>query len=113
MNTIAEIEFTGGWRLLLIFIPVALGSWWLSRLWDIDRIRTYGQERGWRFEEISYRFFGPGWFGEKEERFYAVRYVDEKGAVHAASCKTSIYTGVYFTNDRVLDTRESGTQNPD
>jgi hypothetical protein len=44
MNILAEIEFTGDWRLLLIFIPVALGLWWLSRKWDIDRIRGYGRE---------------------------------------------------------------------
>lgn len=94
------VSGSGDWELLLLFIPAALVLWWVARQFDLYRIRSYGTERGWRFEEISYRFFGAGWFGEGEERFYDVRYVDAQGVQHEAKCKTRMFTGVYFTEVR-------------
>jgi hypothetical protein len=46
--------------------------------------------------------FGPGWFGEKSDRIYAVRYLDKDGNEHEARCKTSMWTGVYFTQDEIV-----------
>ena len=46
--------------------------------------------------------FGPGWFGEKSDRIYAVRYLDAEGNEHEAHAKTSLWTGVYFTEDEVV-----------
>ena len=53
--------------------------------------------------EANWEPFGPGWFGEQEgNRIYAVRYLDRDGNEHEAHCKTSMWTGVYFTEDRIV-----------
>ena len=69
---------------------------------DGDRIRRYIQGRGGAVQESRWSPFGPGWFGARSERLYRVRYVDRDGAEHEADCKTSMWTGVYFTEDRII-----------
>lgn len=46
--------------------------------------------------------FGRGWFGEKNDRIYEVRYKDRMGNIHQATVKTSMLSGVYFTDDRIV-----------
>lgn len=68
---------------------------------DRSRIEAYITSNGGRVESVSWAPFGPGWFGEKSDRIYQVRYVDRLGQAHDAHCKTSLTTGVYLTEDRV------------
>jgi len=68
---------------------------------DKGRITEYIEQRGGRIVSISWAPFGKGWFGEKEERIYEVVYYDQAGSQHFATCKTSLWTGVYWTEDRV------------
>lgn len=68
---------------------------------DHDRIGSYITSNGGRVVSINWAPFGPGWFGEKSDRIYEVRYFDNLGQLHDAHCKTSLTTGVYFTQDRV------------
>ena len=63
------------------------------------RIREYIQSRGGSVTSIEWAPFGPGWFAEKSQAIYHVRYVDKLGAHHDSYCKTSLWTGVYFTED--------------
>jgi hypothetical protein len=82
--------------LLVIVVRVAAGSL------DKDRIRAYIESRGGRILDSSWAPFGPGWFGEKSDRIYEVRYLDRGGNKHRAACKTSLWTGVYFTEDNIV-----------
>jgi hypothetical protein len=90
----------------LILIPLAIVIAVLLRLaaggMDHDRIKQYVAGRGGKVLDSSWSPFGPGWFGEKSDRIYAVRYLDGDGNEHEAHCKTSMWTGVYFTEDRVV-----------
>jgi len=63
------------------------------------RITQYIESLGGHIENIEWKPFGPGWFGEKSQVIYRVLYVDSQGAHHDAYCKTSLFTGVYFTED--------------
>ncbi len=81
---------------LVVVFRVLLGSV------DKDRVRHYVESRGGRFLEARWNPFGPGWFGEKSDRIYQVRYVDQHGNEHHAHCKTSMWTGVYFTQDEIV-----------
>ena len=49
--------------------------------------------------------FGPGWFGEKDSRIYEIVYRDRDGRVHRDHVKTSMMSGVYLTNDRIVEDR--------
>lgn len=69
---------------------------------DHDRIKQYVEERGGKVLDSSWSPFGPGWFGEKSDRLYGVRYLDKDGNEHEAHCKTSMWTGVYLTEDRIV-----------
>jgi len=70
--------------------------------YDRERIQNYIEERGGRMGEIHWDPFGPGWFGEKSDRIYEVTYLDKDNNRRRASCKTSAWTGVYFTEDVVI-----------
>lgn len=82
--------------LIAIVFRLAAGSM------DHDRVRQYVESRGGTVIEANWAPFGPGWFGEKSDRIYAVRYLDQDGNEHEAHCKTSMWTGVYFTEDRIV-----------
>ena len=87
-----------GYESILLFVlligSVRLGA---DRL-DRQRIRAYVKERGGQVQQIQWRPFGKGWFGERNARIYAVDLVDAHGAGHTATCKTSMGAGVYWTD---------------
>lgn len=89
-----------------LLVPLFIGLAIVIRLaaggLDHDRIREYVESRGGRLIEAGWAPFGPGWFGEKSDRIYAVRYLDRDGNEHEAHCKTGMWTGVYFTEDRIV-----------
>lgn len=91
---------------IFVIIPVFLTLMLLIRIaagaMDHKRIRAYIRQRGGKVIETNWSPFGPGWFGEKSDRIYRVRYTDRDSNQHKAYCKTSFWTGVYFTEDRIL-----------
>ena len=68
---------------------------------DHDRVKNYVRSRGGDVIESNWAPFGKGWFGEKSDRIYNVRYKDRDGNEHEAHVKTSLLSGVYFTEDRI------------
>lgn len=89
---------------LAIVIRLAAGGM------DRDRIEQYVRDRGGKVLDSNWDPFGPGWFGEKSDRIYGVRYLDRDGNEHEAHCKTSMWTGVYFTEDRIVRYAERPTE---
>lgn len=73
---------------------------------DRDRVQSHVRSGGGELLECSWEPFGPGWFGEKSDRIYEIVYRDAQGRIHRAHVKTSMLSGVYLTNDRVLSQRE-------
>jgi hypothetical protein len=68
---------------------------------DKSRVLYYLQDKGCKLIEIHWVPFGPGWFGKHHDRIYEVRFIDKDGNRHHAFCKTSGWSGVYFTEDRI------------
>jgi len=100
---------------ILIAVLAVVGFGLLVRLaaggLDHDRVRRYVEERGGQVLESMWSPFGPGWFSESKDRIYGVRYVDADGNEHEAYCKTSLWGGVYFTEDRIVrPARQSGPE---
>jgi hypothetical protein len=87
--------------LIPLFAIVALALRLVAGAFDHDRVRQYVEARGGRVIEVRWSPFGPGWFAEKSDRIYAVRYRDESGDEHHAYCKTGMWTGVYLTRDEI------------
>src|SRR4051812_40073078 len=87
--------------LLLIGVVITVLMWVLASSSDRNRIAKYIHERGGRIVSIAYAPFGRGWFGEKNDRIYEVVYYDSEGNQHFASCKTSMWSEVYWTEDRI------------
>ncbi len=81
----------------MIFLRVSAGSM------DHDRIDEYISERGGRVINKQWEPFGKGWFGSERERIYDVKYEDKDGNIHQATCKTSMLSGVYFTQDEIVE----------
>ena len=81
---------------LIVLIRLIAGSA------DDGRIRQYIASRGGVVQSIQWQPFGRGWVGEKSDRIYLVTYTDSNGDVHEASCKTSLFSGVYLSEDRVI-----------
>lgn len=79
---------------LILMVRLALGSM------DEERLRDYVKGQGWKLIRCSWDPLGPGWFGEQSNRIYRVVYEDEQGARYEAGAKTSIFGGVYLTNQR-------------
>jgi hypothetical protein len=94
---------SGAVLLIPLAIIIAIAIRLAAGGWDRDRIRSNIESHGGKLLNTKWDPFGPGWFGEKSDRIYQVRYVDSDGAEHVAHCKTSLTTGVYFTEDRALE----------
>jgi hypothetical protein len=93
-----------GFGAIAVFMVVAvlgIGLWAASMSLDKDRIEGYIRERGGRIVSVNWAPFGRGWFGEKNDRIYEVVYYDAQGNQHWATCKTSLFSGVYWTEDRI------------
>jgi hypothetical protein len=76
---------------------------------DGARVRDYIESRGGEILEAQWSPFGPGWFGNKTDRMYEVHYLDREGNEHRAHCKTSMWTGIYFTEDDIVRQVEPAT----
>lgn len=92
---------------VFVMIIVAIGAWFLQFSMDRERIKAYLEQRQGRVISINWAPFGKGWFGEKNDRIYEVVYYDKTGNQHFATCKTSLWSGVYWTDDRITH-RKSG-----
>lgn len=71
----------------------------LAGSFDRQRIAEDVARRGGRVESIEWAPFGKGWFGERGDRIYRVRYVDARGRTRDAQCKTRRFSGVYWADD--------------
>ncbi len=89
--------------LVLLAIIVAFIARGIAGAFDGDRVEAYVRQRGWELVDRSWDPFGPGWFGEKDSRIYQIVYRDERGALHRAHVKTSMFSGVYLTNDEMVE----------
>lgn len=82
-------------------IALAVAARVFAGILDVWRIQNYISSAGGQVIRCRWWPFGPGWLGEKRDRIYHVAFTDHEGAEHRAYCKTSLLTGVYFTQDRV------------
>lgn len=86
-----------GFVLLAVVIRLFAGAF------DGERGERYLRDNGYELIDKSWAPFGPGWYGEKDARIYEVVYRDREGKVHRAHVKTSMWSGVYLTNDRIVE----------
>ncbi len=86
-----------GFVILAVVIRLIAGSF------DGERVERHIHDMGGQLIDKSWAPFGPGWFGEKDSRIYEVVYRDREGRVHRAHVKTSMMSGVYLTNDRIVE----------
>lgn len=93
----------------IVFFFIAIAGTVVFRLlagsFDGDRVEAHIRDMGGELLDKSWDPFGPGWFGEKDSRIYEIVYRDRDGRVHRAHVKTSMMSGVYLTNDRIIEDR--------
>jgi hypothetical protein len=90
-----------------VFIVIAIVFRLMAGGMDSDRVGEYIRAQGGELIDSQWSPFGRGWFGEKNDRIYEVRYRDRLGNVHEATVKTSMLSGVYFTEDRIVQAAKS------
>lgn len=88
--------------IILLFVMVAIFGRIVAGSFDDGRVRQYIESRGGTLLEKHWSPMGKGWYGEKDSRIYEVRYRDAEGNIHQATCKTSMMSGVYFTEDEIV-----------
>jgi len=90
-------------HLLIWAIGAALIFRIIMHFVDKNRIKDEVESKGGRILSISWNPFARGWFFEKNERHYDVTYVDRSGITLSTTCKTSLFTGVYWAEGPRLD----------
>ena len=93
---------------IILVLGIVLVVRLLAGAMDTNRIEEHISDRGGRLTKKTWTPFGPGWFGEKSDRIYEITYEDKNGNTRHAHVKTSLFSGVYLTNEEVLEA--SGTQ---
>jgi hypothetical protein len=89
-------------------VTMRLLAGWL----DGERIDAYVRRRGGKVRYRSWTPFGRGWFGERNDRIYRLEYEDGDGRLRQATVKTSMFSGVYLTDDRVVQPRAGDRNEP-
>lgn len=92
--------------LVIVVIVIGIVIRVLAGSFDGERVEKYVRDMGGEVLDRSWDPFGPGWFGEKDSRIYQIVYRDSGGRVHRAHVKTSMMSGVYLTNDHVIEEPE-------
>ena len=94
--------------IVVIFIIIAIVVRLAAGSFDGDRVKAYVEQtlKGELLDQ-SWDPLGPGWFGEKDSRIYEIIYKDRDGHTHRANVKTSMMSGVYLTNDVVIERAQS------
>lgn len=88
--------------LFLLIIAATLGCRLIAGRWNRDRIWRYIAEKEGRVAKIVWDPLGPGWFGERSDAIYEVDYYDREGNHRRAHCKTSLFSGVYLCNEKLV-----------
>jgi len=104
----------------LILVPVffvlvfsfAIGCRVIAGTWNHERIRTYIENKGGKMINIVWTPFGPGWFTEQTNAIYEIDYYDRDGNHRRAHCKTSMFSGVYLHNDRLISIAKESREGP-
>lgn len=65
---------------------------------DKNRIRDEVETKLGRVVSITWNPFARGWFFEKNERHYDITYIDRTGRPVSTTCKTSLFTGIYWAD---------------
>jgi hypothetical protein len=86
------------YHIFVLAIGAGLAVRVLVHFVDKKRIKDAVEATGGRIISISWKPFARGWFFEKNERHYAVTYTKRSGATASATCKTSLFTGVYWAD---------------
>lgn len=85
--------------MLIIGLSIRL----IAGVFDEDRVKEYIENRGGELISKEWDPMGKGWFGEQNDRIYFIKYIDKDGNKHEASVKTSTFSGVYFTEDEIVE----------
>ena len=83
-------------RVILVGALTAVAVRVVFHFIDKNRIQREIESHGGRVLSINWNPFARGWFFEKNERHYDVRYLDRAGTALSTTCKTSFLTGVYW-----------------
>ena len=89
--------------IIFVGVSIAIVLRFMAGTFDGDRVEQYIRDMGCELLDKSWDPFGPGWFGERDARIYQVVYRDREGRVHRAHVKTSMMSGVYLTNDEIVE----------
>ena len=88
--------------LLSIFVIVALlFPLWLSSR-DEKRIRKEIELKGGKLISKETVIYPSSLFYGKRGKVYKVRYLDSKGIEHIATCRGSIFPGIFWVDDVLL-----------
>lgn len=102
MSPNSAIALLIGGAALALVVRLVAGSM------DRSRIAAYLKTRGSALLSASWKPFGNGWIGERGDRIYRIRYRDASGAIREADCKTRALSGVYLSEDQVIERQAIG-----
>ena len=90
--------------IIIGFIILGIAIRLLAGSFDGDRVEQCLRDMGCELIDKSWDPLRPGcWFGEKDSRIYEVVYRDRDSRTHLAHVKTSMMSGVYLTNHRIIE----------
>ena len=89
--------------LIFLLIVIGIAVRLLAGSFDTDRIDEAIKSRGGELISKEWSPLGKGWFGDRSDRIYKVTYFDSTGNKREAFVKTSMFSGVYFSEDKVIE----------
>src|SRR4051812_49283397 len=99
---------------IILFIIVVIIIRLIAGILDSDRTQDEVIAKGGKLISQTWTPFGKGWFGAQYDRIYEVVYLDKEGNKHKATVKTSMFSGVYFTDDQIIEcNQQSEVSNED
>jgi hypothetical protein len=89
----------GLYLLVPLMILYILSRRFILEHFDRRRIRTYLQARSVTLQDLNLALFVPGWGDNDRGRTYVLRVRDRDGNELEVACRTSLFGGVYFSDE--------------
>lgn len=89
------------WIILAISL-IVICCWLISNCLKSTRIHAYITERGGKVVSCEWQAQNRTDGGPLSRAHYRVRYVDARGRLHEAACRTRTFSDVYFMHDEIV-----------
>jgi hypothetical protein len=94
----------------IVAFIIVVGFMFYLRRSNRNNVEKYIESKGGELISQEYAPYGKGWLGEDRNRIFKISYRDKQGNLHESWAKTGVFSGVYLSDDTIVELSADHTQ---